>query len=151
MPKTEKDIQTQANDYANISIANIQEMLDALHHAQSGCTEEGCQVGADAECPEDWHNEDGARERSEQDALCVEVRSDWHSPSEDGNKAGGEYNILLTTGGPAARIIGDYESGQPTTARFEFQDWFTPWTAAHTTTEQNAVMLEYAQCFYFGE
>jgi hypothetical protein len=151
MPETEKNIQTQANEYADCAIANIQEMLDALHHAQSGCTEEGCPAGKDAECPEDWHNEDAARQRIEEDALCVEVRSDWHTPCEEGNNTdSGEYNILLTTGGPAARIIGDHESGQPTTARFEWQDWGIFWTKAQTTTEQNAAILEYAQCLYFG-
>ena len=38
---------------------------------------------------------------------------------------------------------------QPETARLEYQDWFTPWTEYYQADENT--LLEYAQCFYFGE
>ena len=40
---------------------------------------------------------------------------------------------------------------QPTSASFEYQDWFKPWTEVYTDSADDEVMLTYAQCFYFGE
>lgn len=102
--------------------------------------------------PEAWHDRDRAQQRITEDALSLEVRSDWHVPGDPDGAMPGEYNILLGTGGPAARIVGDLdEHCQPTSARFEYQDWFKPWTKAWVTGEDEAVMLKYAQQFYFGE
>ena len=142
--RQEKDFQTQANEYANCSLESIREMLDAVTHAQE-CTGE-------IKCTEEYHDEDDARQRIDEDPLEIQVRSDWHNlGDEDANKPT-EYYILITTGGPAARIIGELDSyGQPESARFEYQDWFKPWTPAETTSEQDSTMLEYAQHFYFGE
>ena len=39
-----------------------------------------------------------------EDALDIQVRSDWHSLGEDPETA--EFSILLCTGGPAVRIKG---------------------------------------------
>lgn len=87
-----------------------------------------------------------ARERIQEDALSVEVRTGWHTPGENGKPD--EYMILLSTGGPASRIVGDLnEWGGPTTARLEVQDWFKPWTFVSDSDE----VLAYADCFYFGE
>ena len=45
-----------------------------------------------------------------------------------------EFEILLCTGGPACRIVGDLdESCQPSSARIEHQDWGTPWTELSRT------------------
>lgn len=102
--------------------------------------------------PEAWHDRDRAQQRITEDALSLEVRSDWHVPGDPDGAMPGEYNILLGTGGPASRIVGDLdEHCQPTSARFEYQDWFKPWTKAWVTGEDEAVMLKYAQQFYFGE
>lgn len=119
------------------------------------CKGEGtmtCKEGHDSDEPESWHDAERARERIQEDALSVEVRSDWYAPGDSDAAKPSEYTILLTTGGPAARIIGDLSSyGEPTSARFEFQDWFKPWTVANTASSDDAVMLTYAQQFYFGE
>ena len=81
----------------------------------------------------------------------MEVRGDWHTPgSEDGSEAT-EYCILLGTGGPAARIVGDLNQGQPDSAHFDYQDWFKPWTRARLSGEEENVLLKYAQNFYFGD
>jgi hypothetical protein len=96
-------------------------------------------------------SQDDARERIEQDPLSVRVRSDWHSPGEDPTDACGEFEILLCTGGPACRIIGDLdESCEPCKARIEHQDWFTPWTEYRLNSEEEAAVLTYCRCFYFG-
>lgn len=96
---------------------------------------------------------DELREETEQvimdDPLEVSVRSGWYHPGTDSGKPD-EYNILLGTGGPATRIIGDLnEYGQPTTARLEVQDWFTPWTEYQDASE--TVLLDYVGRFYFGD
>ncbi len=102
------------------------------------------------EYPEAWHDEERAQRHIEEGPLSVEVRSGWHVPGAPYEPE--EYCILLGTGGPAARIIGDLgECNQPETARFEYQDWFKPWTAAQISSEDEATLLAYAQHFYFGE
>jgi hypothetical protein len=94
---------------------------------------------------------DQARERIEEDPLSVQVRSDWHNPGEDPTDAGGEFEILLCTGGPACRIIGELdESCEPSKARIEHQDWFTPWTDYPLTSDDEEAVLAYCRCFYFG-
>jgi hypothetical protein len=91
---------------------------------------------------------DEARQRIEEDALSVEVRSGWHSPGDDAPAE--EFCILLATGGPAVRIRGELnEYREPCRAWLEVQDWYKPWTQYHGI-EQDA-LLAYAQCFYFGE
>lgn len=102
-------------------------------------------AAGDCESPEQ------ARERIEKDPLSVQVRSDWHTPGENPTDAGGEYEILLRTGGPACRIVGDLDdSCEPHTARIEHQDWGAPWTEHFPDSEGRAVLLAYARCFYFG-
>jgi hypothetical protein len=101
---------------------------------------------------------DAAREKGErvmdafeeiQDGpLAVSVRSDWQAPGSPLQAA--EYQILLAWGGPAVRITGDLDDEQPTTARIEYQDWFTPWQEFTTSPEETDALIEYARCFYLG-
>lgn len=90
-----------------------------------------------------------ARERIQEDPLSVEVRSDWHAPGESSEPS--EFCILLCTGGPAVRIVGDLDRGEPSRPRVEYQDWGTPWTEYFPTPEQRAAIESYCACFYFGE
>lgn len=96
-----------------------------------------------------------AERRIQEDALSVEVRSDWIEAqnwdrAREDHAAPVEFKILLTTGGPAVRIRGELdESGQPDRAWLEVQDWGTPWTR-YFDIEQDT-LLAYARCFYFGE
>lgn len=128
---------TQENDrakqQAKSQIESIVEMVKALD------------TGSDR------HREE-AQEAIQEDALSVEVRSDWHAPGDGDNKPT-EYKILLCTGGPACKIIGELSQyGEPETARVEYQDWGTPWTEyRETTSEEDEAILTYAQQFYFGE
>lgn len=98
-------------------------------------------------------DEDTIRQRIEESPLSVEVRSDWHTPgSQDETSKPAEYCILLSTGGPALRIIGELDQYcQPSSARLEYQDWFTPWTEKITTGDDHAALLRWAQVFYFGD
>jgi hypothetical protein len=94
---------------------------------------------------------DAVREEINQEPLSVEVRSDWHTPGSVATP--GEFCILLSTGGPALRIIGDLdEYGQPYgDPSIQWQDWGTPWTSLPTTREEANALGDYARCFYFEE
>lgn len=95
---------------------------------------------------------DDARERIEEDALSVEVRSDWHAPGESAEPS--EFCILLCTGGPAVRIVGELDCGQPSRPRLQYQDWFTPWSDLILTADDGIdddALQAYCECFYFGE
>jgi len=177
----ERDFQIVANEAGERCVEGCREELEALDHARecSGdcedCTGTGlvpsgrdagmddeeevncpacagsgkCQQGADSDDPEAWHDEDRASMCITESPLSLEVRSGWHSPGEESEPE--EYCILLGTGGPARRIVGDLEGGEPTSAHFEYQDWFKPWTKARLSGEDEDVLLRWAQTFYFGE
>lgn len=92
-----------------------------------------------------------AETRIQEDALSIEVRGDWYDISSafPPDKTPTEFCILLSTGGPATRIRGELDGGEPSRARLEVQDWGTPWTQ-YFDIEQDT-LLAYARCFYFGE
>lgn len=94
-------------------------------------------------------DEDEARETIRDDALDVQVREDWKNPGEESTPS--EFMILLSTGGPACRIMGELDEHMaPCRAWIEYQDWGTPWTHASGIVEQST-LLEYCNQFYFGE
>ena len=96
-------------------------------------------------------SEEEARERIQEDALEVQVRTDWYSPG-DADWSTKQFYILLCTGGPAVRIIGELnEYGEPDRAWLEYQDWGTPWTERANESGDMKALLAYAACFYFGE
>ena len=133
-----------AREQAEAQLVSIERMLERLEHAQT------CD---DAECAQsdrdDYHDEDGARAAIEEDPLSIEVRSAWETIGTTLEPA--EYCILLCTGGPAVRIIGDLDGNSPSRARLEYQDWGTPWTEYITTGPDHAALLDYAGHFYFGD
>lgn len=88
-----------------------------------------------------------ARERIEEDALSVQVRCGWVTPGE--GMSAEEFSILLSTGGPAVRIVGELDAGlEPSRAWLEVQDWGKPWTQYFRADEDT--LLAYCRCFYFG-
>ena len=124
----------RAEGQAKAQLESIREMVAALEKADASGTEE---------------ERDEARQTIEEDALSVEVRSDWHEPGGDSDP--GEYCILLCTGGPAVRIRGDLAAySEPNTAELEYQDWFTPWERLPTDSADEEILLTYARSFYFG-
>lgn len=139
-PKRDADADLQAiGKGAYESIAEMVADLDA--------------VDADGEPDEDAREK--ARMVIDEDPLSVQVRSDWHAPgsAEDDSKPL-DFQILLSWGGPATRIIGELdEHGEPTRARLEAQDWGTPWTEYRGAWGDGgrATLLAYASCFFFGE
>lgn len=99
-----------------------------------------------------FQDTDAIRERIDQMSLSVEVRSEWHTPGSVALP--GEFYILLSTGGPALRLIGELDEnaevyGYP---KLQWQDWGTPWTDYTDTTEdEDTALSDWAQFFYYGE
>jgi hypothetical protein len=99
---------------------------------------------------------DKAQERLEQaettiqeGVLSVETRGDWAPTGHPHDSLPTDYRILLGTGGPAVRMIGELDRYQePKTAVLQAQDWFTPWVDFEGADEE--VLLDFARCFYFG-
>lgn len=146
---------------ANLQAAADDTLLDDLH--DTGTAEER---KAAAKALQEWDAENGeelaelvaaagecesredAEQRIQEDPLSVEVRSGWVTLGE--TMEAEEFNILLSTGGPAVRIRGELgQYNQPDRAWLEVQDWYTPWTQ-YFDAEQS-VLLTYCQQFYFGE
>lgn len=142
----------------------LREELQALSDAFDEA-EDGCKPAANADLLEwqalnaeeleeletaagDCENEDAARERIQEDPLDISVRSDWQNIGETLTPS--EFTILLCTGGPAVRIVGELDQyNQPSRAWIEYQDWFTPW-AELVDGVSHSDLLTYCQQFYFG-
>lgn len=96
----------------------------------------------------DCADQDDARARIQEDALSVEVRSDWDIVGGDTTAA--EFRIVLCTGGPHVEIMGELDQyQQPCRAWIQYQDWGTP--MAHFFSIEQSTLLEYCSQFYFGE
>ena len=161
---------THAIENAQAWLENIVEMVKRLEHASDCNCDEDMTFSAcvdamsDGMSFDDYHDSDAALEAITESALSVEVRSGWYFPgSEIQDTAPLEYKILLTTGGPALRIIGELDQyGEPETARLEWQDWGTPWTPlmfsdftspdeiVRVREESAHALLTYARAFYYG-
>jgi hypothetical protein len=96
----------------------------------------------------DCESEDQARERIQEDALSVEVRSSWGNAGETLEAA--EFRIVLCTGGPHVEIRGEIGTyGEPSRAWIQYQDWGTPMTQFFDI--EQSTLIEYCRQFYFGE
>jgi hypothetical protein len=97
-----------------------------------------------------FYDEDDIRTHASEQALSLELRSDWHTPGED--MTASEFRLLLSTGGPAAQIVGKIGSwGDAEDFELQVQDWFQPWTQASLDAWQSEALEWFVSCFYFGE
>ena len=95
----------------------------------------------------EYSSEEEARQQIEEDPLALRVRSGWVFPSKDMKPE--EFELLLGTGGPAMRIIGDLDdSYEPYNCRLEVQNWFTPWTEYLQADQE--VLEAYCRVFWFS-
>lgn len=93
----------------------------------------------------DCEDEDDARQHISEDPLEVTVRSGWVSMGDE--MEADEFQILLCTGGPAVRIMGELDHhGTPCRAWMEYQDWGTPWTQYFGAESKR--LIEYAGHFF---
>lgn len=94
------------------------------------------------------HRMEKAVERIQEDALSLEVRSDWVGLGDEMEPS--EFCILLATGGPAYRIRGTLgRYAEPDRAWLEVQDWGKPWTQYFGEDPSGLAdsCLAYARCF----
>ena len=95
----------------------------------------------------DCEDSDGVMELIMEYPLSIEVRSGWCSAADFEEAKPEEFCILLSTGGPAVRIMGELdEDGHPDRAWIEYCDWSTPWTVFDSS---NKAILEFAQLFVY--
>lgn len=141
------DAHKEAQDSRAGDIDTWHELEDA-RKALTEWTEENAEELAELEeAAGDCDDEEDARQRISEGPLSVEVRSDWASLGEE--LTAGEFRILLCTGGPAVRIRGELDRGEPCRAWLEFQDWGTPWTQYFGASSET--MCQYASHFFSGE
>ena len=89
----------------------------------------------------EYASQEEAEEAIYNNPLDIQYRSGWASSAEDLEPE--EFSILLCTGGPAVRIVGELGNhGEPCRAWLEYQDWGTPWTMLF---DGQSDALEYAQ------
>lgn len=95
---------------------------------------------------------EAARTAIHHDPLSIQVRDGWRDIGGQSEGAE-EFEILLSTGGPAARIRGTLdEHMEPETFHIEVQDWFTPWTGfTFSGAKGDLIRQWYLSEFYFGE
>ena len=110
-------------------------------------------LGWDAESGTQDSLKDSVTEYVQQMPLSVQVRSGWHSPGETFETA--EFEILLSTGGPACRILGELDRGSVAWQAgcrpvIQHQDWFKPWTESDYDVNTDA-LLWFCEQFYYGE
>jgi hypothetical protein len=81
--------------------------------------------------------------------LSVMVRDGWRQPGTQSEDGPDEYEILLSTGGPALRIWGTLDDHcRPNSAVLQMQDWGTQW---ERYPAPEATLLRFVQVFWFGE
>ena len=118
-------------------LEEIVQMVEAL---------EACTIGT-----EEW---EAAHDAITQAPLSVMVRDGWRDPvsgtlSEDGPE---EFEILLSTGGPALRLYGQLGPyGQVNEPVLEYQDWATPWTEYVPARKHWPALETFCNQFWFGE
>lgn len=121
--------ENRAKEQAEAQYNHIKDLLEKLEEAET----------------EDEIEE--ATRRINESPLSVTVRSGYQKAGQELKAE--EYKILLSTGGPAVRIVGRLnEYDEPVTAELQYQDWFEKWKTERNVKEQ--VLLDYAQYFYFG-
>lgn len=165
-PETEEDFQAVATRHGKATVASMKDDLDALDHSRvcDGTTDAGkpCKCGSETvrrtvngkpfrqrvhNNPEAWHNEEAALGVIENGHYGIQVRSGWHDLGENPDPE--EYIVILGGGGPASRIWGELEDRTPTTAEFEYQDWFKPWTRAELTSEEKDILVQWVSQLSF--
>ena len=142
MSKTDEDNHALRNAQAHIAM-----YVDAYAKSLAFGDGEDHEVEIDGET---FRDASVIQERMQEGALSVEVRDDWYVP---GGKDGGptEFRVLVSTGGPAFRIIGDLDqNGQPTDVRAEHQDWGTLWIEVELSNEEQEAVDWFAGLFYYG-
>ena len=101
------------------------------------------------------HSDDSDISVSRQDQIRIELGESLLSVDHltHGVYADGDtWQVLLTTGGPAARVVITTDAdGDPFQAVFEFQDWFELWTAAPEQDRDLLIKWAVSVAYYYCE
>lgn len=134
-------------------LESIVEMVAALKAFDDEDREDETPVTIDGDVME---SRDDVEQRIQESPLSVQVRGGWHNVGEEAEDE--EFEILLTTGGPALRIIGDLgQYRAPERPRLQYQDWGTPWTEYIIPfddpqhDEKREAIQTFCEQFYFGD
>lgn len=130
------------------------------HHIMTTTEENRAQSQAEAQLDSirrlvselDEENGEDTRRRIHEHPLNVQVRTNrFHDPQVEGIDPD-EYMILLCTGGPAVRIVGELnEYNEPVSAEIQFQDWFEEWADLGISGADEETVIRYALQFWYGE
>lgn len=106
---------------------------------------------AETGTPEDF--QEALEQYVQQMSLTVMVRSDWQPVGSTFEAQ--QFEILLSTGGPACRILGYLDRGSVAWEAgcrpvIQHQDWFKPWTESTYNVDTNALVW-FCEQFYYGE
>lgn len=97
----------------------------------------------------DCDDEDDARQRIQEDALSVEVRSGWSEVGDD--MTAEEFRIVLCTGGPHVEIRGELSQGEPSRAWIEYKGWGGGESGELSGNHcEQAALLRYASEFFYS-
>ncbi len=136
--------ENHAMSQARAQLDTVIELMALLEQAQD--------TGDEVTYCDYQYDEDGIRDLISENALSVEVRTDWDSVGGSTGNKPTHYRILLCTGGPACQISGSLsEHMEPDSAIIEYQDWGTPWTDLDIPYSEQEILQAYAETFYFGE
>ena len=126
---------TTANHAAANAAAWCETILDQLDRLKVACRESN-------------DTYETIREEIQDSPLDLAVRSDW-APLGAALKPA-EFCILLSTGGPALRIVGTLgRFNCPEDSRMEYQDWGIAWTEYRAIG--SGVLDAWASQFYWGD
>lgn len=152
---TEREL-THAEQNAKAHAEAIEAAHEAYEFCDSGTAKEGRDLSREAkqilrEMEYDGTNHQDVVEaianQTREAPLSVDVRSGWSTP---GQLIAEDFQILLSTGGPALRIVGELSHHlEPRRARLEHQDWGTRWTE-WADVDPDA-LLWFASHFWFGD
>lgn len=155
MTTTERDDWTRrSEEIAHHAMCAIVEMVraaeldwDRLEDLREDCPEEDIPELDELETNAgDCRDREDAIQRIQDDPLSIEIGGFWEIGADPEPT---EYRVLLTTGGPAVRIVGELTKyGDAFNATLEVQDWFKPWTEVYA--DQNT-LLAYISYLYLGE
>jgi len=147
MNKTDENNRALRNAQAHIS-----GWVDAFAKYQALDNEDAKEVELDGETFTDASE---ISTRMQEGSLSVAVRDGWRAPgscSREETAGPEEFEVLVSTGGPAFRIIGGLDQHcQPENVRAEHQDWGTPWIEVELSNEEQEAVDWFAGLFYYGE
>jgi len=133
----------RAKEQAQAQFNFIVEALTAFNIAQKS------EFGA-AEFDGEVLTEEKIITRIQELPLSLEIQSCWHSPGQTAIE--GRFQILLCTGGPAVRIIGDLDKYYtPDSARLQMQDWLLDWKDFWLSSYDEEILLDFSRLFSFSE